>query len=291
MPIAVSCQCGKTLNVKDELAGKAVKCPACQQVLKVPANGPAAKASPTKPNPASTPGVARPAAPKPTAPRPAVAQKPAAPSQPGAMDLLFEEAGFAVQTGKFCPECSQLLQPGAVLCTKCGYHLESGSKLEAHRTTIEDHDSGEAALRRAEVEIKRNRDAQERMQAAGMPPWMMAMILFILVSCTAVAVTAINVSRRNKENATTFNATATMLMLSGIAFSAVAIGSAGTVLFRAFKEEPKQGMFTLLIPGYVFFYSFTRFKTVGKAFIVCLITTGAGVGLFVLAAMSNEGKL
>jgi hypothetical protein len=146
-------------------------------------------------------------------------------------------------------------------------------------------------LRRAEVEIQRNREAQERMQAAGMPPWMMAMILFILASCTGVAVTAINVSRRNKENAASFNATATMLLLAGIAFAAVAIGSACTVLYRAFKEEPKQGMFTLLIPGYVFFYSFTRFKTVGKTFIVCLITTGAAIGLFVLSAMSNEGKL
>lgn len=36
MPIQVTCQCGKTLNVKDEHAGKSVKCPACGDVLKVP---------------------------------------------------------------------------------------------------------------------------------------------------------------------------------------------------------------------------------------------------------------
>jgi hypothetical protein len=37
MPIAVSCrQCGKTLSAPDQLAGKKVRCPACQAVLVVP---------------------------------------------------------------------------------------------------------------------------------------------------------------------------------------------------------------------------------------------------------------
>ena len=36
MAITVSCACGKKLSVKDDLAGKRVKCPACQQVLRIP---------------------------------------------------------------------------------------------------------------------------------------------------------------------------------------------------------------------------------------------------------------
>lgn len=36
MPIKVSCVCGKKLAVKDELAGKKVKCPACQKLLSIP---------------------------------------------------------------------------------------------------------------------------------------------------------------------------------------------------------------------------------------------------------------
>ena len=36
MPIPVKCACGKTLSLKDELAGKKVKCPACQKLLSVP---------------------------------------------------------------------------------------------------------------------------------------------------------------------------------------------------------------------------------------------------------------
>jgi hypothetical protein len=37
MPILVSCKCGKKLRLKDELAGKRVKCPGCGQCLAVPA--------------------------------------------------------------------------------------------------------------------------------------------------------------------------------------------------------------------------------------------------------------
>lgn len=36
MPIKVACACGKKLAVKDELAGKKVKCPACQKLLSIP---------------------------------------------------------------------------------------------------------------------------------------------------------------------------------------------------------------------------------------------------------------
>jgi hypothetical protein len=36
MPIPVTCRCGKKMNVKDEAAGKRVRCPACQQLVNIP---------------------------------------------------------------------------------------------------------------------------------------------------------------------------------------------------------------------------------------------------------------
>lgn len=36
MPIPLTCTCGRTLRVKDEFAGRKVRCPACQDVLAVP---------------------------------------------------------------------------------------------------------------------------------------------------------------------------------------------------------------------------------------------------------------
>jgi hypothetical protein len=37
MPITVRCDCGKEMSLKEELAGKKVRCPACQNVVAVPA--------------------------------------------------------------------------------------------------------------------------------------------------------------------------------------------------------------------------------------------------------------
>src|SRR5262249_6444839 len=36
MPILVPCSCGKKLQIKDELSGKRIRCPACQAVVAVP---------------------------------------------------------------------------------------------------------------------------------------------------------------------------------------------------------------------------------------------------------------
>jgi len=37
MAISITCECGKRLSVRDEMAGKRVKCPACMSVVPVPA--------------------------------------------------------------------------------------------------------------------------------------------------------------------------------------------------------------------------------------------------------------
>jgi hypothetical protein len=39
MPITYTCQCGKTLHVKDRYAGKRVKCPACRRTIQFPGLG------------------------------------------------------------------------------------------------------------------------------------------------------------------------------------------------------------------------------------------------------------
>lgn len=45
MAILVSCKCGKQMKVKDELAGKAVRCPDCKTPLRIPGAVPAGAAS------------------------------------------------------------------------------------------------------------------------------------------------------------------------------------------------------------------------------------------------------
>jgi TRAP-type C4-dicarboxylate transport system permease small subunit len=58
MPLLLRCTCGKPLRVRDELAGKKVRCPGCQALLAVPVEG----ESPPPVKPAAPPAVRRPKA-------------------------------------------------------------------------------------------------------------------------------------------------------------------------------------------------------------------------------------
>lgn len=90
MPIRVECDCGKSLNVPDKLAGKKGKCPACGAVLNIPAGG------------GGDAGGAEVSAPAPKA------------------------AG----SGKKCPNCGKQWAADAVICVACGTNMVTGEKLK-----------------------------------------------------------------------------------------------------------------------------------------------------------------
>jgi uncharacterized protein YxjI len=99
VPIQVQCAnpaCAKVLRVKDELAGKTVKCPACQAALPIPKAGAAAPAAKPAAKPAAAPAqkpaasaagkpAAKPAAGAVQKPAAAAAGKPAAKAPAGAV--------------------------------------------------------------------------------------------------------------------------------------------------------------------------------------------------------------
>ncbi|MFO0864730.1 MAG: hypothetical protein U0744_08780, partial [Gemmataceae bacterium] len=47
MAIRISCDCGKTMAVKDELAGRKIRCPQCQDLIPVPTGPSAVRAKPS----------------------------------------------------------------------------------------------------------------------------------------------------------------------------------------------------------------------------------------------------
>jgi hypothetical protein len=311
MPIRITCSCGKALSVRDELAGKAVKCPGCQTTLRVPAapaaapsaatakaarpsTGAAAKAAAAKPvSGKPTPGKPTPGKPatgKPAPPAPAAkAVQPLAPAASSAMDDLFNEAGFELRTGKTCPNCFAAMAADAVLCTACGLHLESGTKLKRHATEFVDEDSGEAYLQRAAADMERARKMDEKMaKGAGLPWWMLGLILFLLASTTGVAVIAVNVAKRGDDSDVSFDAVTTMMLLAAVASSVLGIGAQAVVIYRACMESVKQGLLALFLPGYVLYYGFTRFSEVGMTQILAILAGSTGIGLFIAATM-NQG--
>ncbi len=179
MPIKVQCACGKAFAAKDELAGKTVKCPACQQPLKIP-GGPAASA------PAAKPAAAKPAA-KPAAPTRAAAPAPAA----SAGDL-FDEVGLqaaAVGTQP-CPGCTEPMPIAAVVCIKCGYNTRLGRRMETVKVGGGGGPDGHGAvahdlLNRAAQVMDEDAAEEVKKTKEGLPWWVYLVALCILITIAA----------------------------------------------------------------------------------------------------------
>ncbi|MFG0253598.1 MAG: zinc ribbon domain-containing protein [Rhodopirellula sp. JB053] len=279
--------CGKQLNVKDELAGKAIKCPGCGKVLRVGAAGgarPAAK-SPA----AAKPAAAKPAQSRPAASRPAASGPSGSPVAPAAnplgvgatqstMDDLFAEEGLDREVHAYCPACNKELKPGSVLCTNCGFNLSTGEVLDGHKVAGVDIDKGTMALNKAERDIAAAKKAQADMIGkAGMPPWMLALVLFILGSAVSIAVLAVNASRR--EEAIAFNPMQMFMNLGGAAFLLVSIGALLSLIALAFRTDRTQGLLSLTIL-YLFVFPFRYGKGSWKILAVALVCGGIAGAFF-----------
>lgn len=257
MPIRVTCGCGKTLAVKDALAGKAVKCPGCQQVVRIPASsaGGSAQAS----------GGGRPAAKRPA---PASSQSS---GFGGELDDLFAEEGFGQRVGATCPSCAAELKPGAVFCTRCGFNLQTGEKIAAHRTEAEQTVLGNKSLDKAAADMASERALQEQLQGTGLPWWMMAMILFLILSAAGVGVMAVDYALSEEGADVSFNPLQTFLGLASAAFYLMAVGAAITLIVKGFQESVVQGLLVWFVPFYVFYYVATRWSRTWRPFVLNII--------------------
>ena len=218
MPIAIKCQCGKALKVKDELAGKAVKCPGCGQPVRVGQPG-----VPQKQQQAQAQAPAAQSATQ-SAAQPAAMAAPAA-AQAGAMDELFDEAGFSHNVAAVCPSCRAEMDANAVFCTKCGYHKETGESIERHKTAGLDIDAGTLALDKATADLEHADKVQREMEAkSGMPWWMLSLVILMLASGTTIAVLAVNATNQ-VDAEISFTPMVLFLNLVAGAFGLVAFGA------------------------------------------------------------------
>ena len=238
MPIKVACKCGQAFSLKDEMAGKTLKCPKCQQPLKVPAVAASA---------------ARPAA--------AVAPAPA----PGALAGLFEEAGFKEHKGPRCPQCGEpLKRADAILCTNCGFNLQSAQKVEGAKVYKEGErghaEAADSLLSRAELQIELDKVEAKKTLGAGMPAW----VLFLALCGVCAFVACMFLIPRDRA-----------FMISGYCLA----GFGGLMSFYfgvrmlmvAFQESTTCGFLFLLFWPYQIYYLITRWDRVGGLFLMSLM--------------------
>lgn len=251
MPIPVKCQCGKALQIPDAMAGKAVKCPGCATVVRVPGAAPA---------------------------RPVASQS----TDSQRMNDLFDEEGFSAQVAAICPACRAEMPGGSVLCTKCGYNKATGIRLEGHKTAGVDIDHGTLALMKAKADMEKAKRLDDAVLAgAGMPWWMLALVLFMMISGLSIAVLAVNASRRVDETIS-FNPMATFMILSGSAFCAFAIGSYFLIAKQAFGHDKTKAALCVL-PPYALYYVYQYPRPTWKPLLTSIVLGGIGIALIASA--------
>lgn len=302
MPIKVTCQCGKSFAAKDELAGKAVKCPNCQQPLRIP-GGTSTPAKAAAPKAAGTPAKAAGAPAKPAAkpaakPTPKPAAKPAAkpPSgsssgigigeevQPfGLSDSALSEVGLMKQAANArpCPGCTAPLALDAVICIKCGFNTILGRRMDTIKVGNKGGPEGHGALtaelmERAADTMDEDANEEKKKTGEGMPWWGYLLGMLGLVGFMAT------MTLMEQEQA---------IFMAGcvIITCAVLLGfySGIRILIEAFNESFVQGLLYLFIPLYPLFYVITRWDKVGTYFIMNLgasVIAVLGYGAIIVSA-------
>jgi hypothetical protein len=186
MSIKTSCTCGFAFAIKDEFAGKRVKCPKCGTAISVPGSPVATQAASAPRQPAGNQTVAESkrsngpsvtvasaSSKKSLSSPPKIERKSKAPSANEVLwnrtekfnpvlDLLDEAGVKRTATGPICPHCEAEMAPTAIICVHCGYNKDTGEKLETLSDVRNENESTstfvetdtETLLAKAERDIK-----------------------------------------------------------------------------------------------------------------------------------------
>ena len=135
MPIKVKCgNCSAQFKAKDELAGRRVKCPKCQNPVVIAAAAAVAASS-------------KPSAPKRSNPL---------------LDILDEEDVRSRASGPICDNCGSEVTRGTVICIDCGFNLETGDRLETEASEDIENSAGMSGtaqmMRKAQRELEESED-------------------------------------------------------------------------------------------------------------------------------------
>jgi ribosomal protein L40E len=249
VPIPVTCRCGQSFAAGDHLAGRTVQCPKCKSPLAIPA-----------PHAASTPAAAP------------------APQSFAAGPSIFDDAGMRTFTGKpLCPECQAEMQPGAILCVKCGYNVQLGRKMTSYAKGAAVTQGGHAdaaadLLRKAARQLEEDKLEEKKKFREGMPWWMLGGIfLFALTTCIMLLV----LPARQAIN------TAMGVTLAGAGIST--LYNLILLVIIGFKDRPLHGVLLMIHPGFAPLYILSRWEHTNHIFWgIIRIWIGAGLILLFL---------
>ena len=212
MPIKVRCQCGQILNVKDEAAGKQVKCIQCESIVAIPRSE-----DPTHPVSSKTStgiitvdcscgkkfSVSQKAVGKrikcpecgDLTPIPrlsggkassaTVSSISASTADSGSLNDLLDDVGLpeSVVVENPCPHCRVEMPTDTVVCVNCGYSHVLGRQIKTKREITSDEDlSAPESLRKAMRAVRHEKTDRRAEDTGPMTSWILGLILFAMTA-------------------------------------------------------------------------------------------------------------
>lgn len=284
MPISAQCDsCSAKLKVRDELAGKRVKCPKCQKPFRIPGQAKAPQPTPAR-KPAAAAAAART---KPSAADDyslAPPEVPAPRSHNPLLDLLDEAGVESAARGAVCINCGADLKPQAIICVECGYNNETGKQLET--TVVRDNEAIEEGksdadrmLAKAEKEIDDMPvSAADQDFGDGADSMIIALIALIgAVVLAGLGVGTIFVMDKIGENIDT-------AWISFCGAVAIYLFCAIWITVIAFRAKPLHGLGCLFSGGlYAIVFGFMQGKALLMPTLICVFAILIGAVSFLMS--------
>lgn len=265
MTIKVGCgKCNSSFAVRDDFAGKAVKCPKCKSPMQVPAATNSAAAG-------KAPAVAG----KTTSGTPSSGRK----FNP-LLDLLDEAGVEAKSRGRSCPMCAAEMAPAAIICIQCGFNSATGERLET-AVLVDDNGLGKEQTDAEKLIAKAEKEIDEMPVSSygqdfgeGKESYLIATVAMICL--TAFIALGVGIILFMDNIIDYFQISPEAISLG--AAIVISIGCIAYITFIAFKASPGHGIACLASCGlYCVLFGFMQ----GRGLIIptILLLVSAFVGL------------
>ena len=290
MTIKVGCgKCNSSFAVRDDFAGKAVKCPKCKSPMQVPAaTKPAAAGKPTAAGKPAAAGKAPAVAGKTTSGTPSSGRK----FNP-LLDLLDEAGVEAKSRGRSCPMCAAEMAPAAIICIQCGFNSATGERLET-AVLVDDDDLGKEQTDAEKLIAKAEKEIDEMPVSSygqdfgeGKESYLIATVAMICL--TAFIALGVGVILFMDNIIDYFGISPEAISLG--AAIVIAIGCIAYITFVAFKASPGHGIACLASCGlYCVIFGFMQGKGLIIPTILLLVSAFVGLvsGLFLAYGVGKD---
>jgi hypothetical protein len=202
---------------------------------------------------------------------------------------IFDQAGVtALQPGQIkCPGCETPIAETAVLCVKCGYHMQLGKRVEGAKIKKSGGDGhanvAEDMLEKARDAIDADKESKKNEEQDGMP-WYVLAGIFVFATSFLVMMLWL-------PGEQAFLAGGTVIILSA---SIGGLYYQIRIIMLAFQEGLMYGLLYLFLPLYALYYWYRRWDVCGPyVATICLLycVQMVGVGMVKIAPwMRPEDK-